>query len=116
MLHNATRALCLLGFVLFFPFAACSSPAGADWIPVVQLSRDSVTLAVGDTFQAALLPVLPPGYVPDVHCSSSAPTTATVSPTGRTSAAVAGLWAGHAVIHVAGDGSQDSLRVTVIAN
>lgn len=115
MLPSATRTLCLIGFVPSLLLAACSSPTGADevGVPVVQLFQSSVTIPVGDAFQAALLPMLPPGYVPSVTWSSSHPSIATVTATGPTSAEVRGHAVGEAVIRVVGDGAQDSLRVTV---
>lgn len=112
MLRTGTRTLGLLGAVLL---ATCSSPSEPERVPVVQLREHSVTIAVGGTFQAALLPMLPPGYVPPVAWASSHPSIATVAPTGSTSADITGQRAGEAVIRVAGEGARDSLRVTVIS-
>jgi uncharacterized protein YjdB len=120
MLCNAKQIFTLLTLIPFLVLSACSSSTasstGTERIPVVQLFQDSATIAVGDTFAATLLPMLPPGYVPSVEWSSSQPGVASVGATTATSATVRGLQAGHAVIHVAGDGSQDSLRVTVTSH
>jgi hypothetical protein len=115
MLRSSGRGLLLLGLSCCLLAAACSSPSGPDRIPVVQLMQDSAVIAVGDTLEAVLLPMLPPGYVPPVSWSSSDPSVASVSATGSTSARVDGLRAGVAVIRVAGQGAQDSLVVTVTA-
>ncbi|MCG6956645.1 MAG: hypothetical protein LJF04_11715 [Gemmatimonadetes bacterium] len=114
MLQNAGRAAIGLGLSCCLLAVACSSPsAPTNRIPVVQLMQDSAIIAVGDTLQAVLLPMLPPGYVPPVDWSSSDPTVAGVSATGSTSARIDGLKAGAAVIRVAGEGAEDSLVVTV---
>jgi hypothetical protein len=114
MLHNTGRGPLLRCVSSCLLAAACSSPSGAtDRIPVVQLMQDSAVIAVGDTLQAVLLPMLPPGYVPPVSWSSSDASVASVSATGATSARIDGLQAGLAVIRVAGEGARDSLVVTV---
>jgi hypothetical protein len=112
-LHDAGRVSILSGILSCLMAAACSSPAGPDRIPVVQLLQDSAVMTVGDTLQAVLLPMLPPGYVPPVSWSSSDPAVAEVSATGTTSARVDALQAGLAVIRVAGEGARDSLVVWV---
>ncbi len=114
-MHGAvTRTLVLLGASTVLLPAGCTSTSGPDRIPKVQLEVETATLAVGDTLQARLLPMLPPGYVPPVEWSSSNPTIAGVLATGTLTARVTGLQAGQAVIHVAGEGARDSLRVTVV--
>ncbi len=84
-------------------------------IPVVQLAFDSTTVSVGDTVRLALLPMLPPGYVPAVTWSSSDSDVARVEKAGATSALVEGLQAGKAIVTAAGEGSRDSVTVTVTA-
>lgn len=116
MLRNAGRAATLFGLLSSLLAAACSSPSPSglsDQIPVVQLMQDSAVIVVGDTLQAVLLPMLPPGYVPPVSWSSSDPAVASVFATGAMSARIDGLQAGVAVIRVGGQGAQDSLVVTV---
>jgi len=114
MLPNAGRTSVALGLSCCLLAVACGSPSGpTDRIPVVQLMQDSAVIAVGDTLQAVLLPMLPPGYVPTVSWSSSDPSVAGVSATGSMSARIDGLGVGLAVIRVAGQGAQDSLVVTV---
>jgi hypothetical protein len=114
MLRTTVRAFIRHGFFLPLFLAACSNPLGPDRIPVVQLAEHSATIMVGDTARASLLPMLPPGYVPTVEWSSSDPDIASVVPKAASVARVAGLRAGEAVIHVAGEGARDSLFVTVI--
>lgn len=120
MLRNAIRAFTLFLFVAL-PAAACSSsssgPAGLlqTRVPSVQLAQHFDTMTVGDTVQAWLLPMLPPGYVPSVEWSSSDSQVVRVLSTGHASADVVGLHVGEAVVHVAGAGAQDSLHVVVTA-
>lgn len=117
MIGKATRALGGLTCLLCLSAAACSDPtSGPERTPVVQLSGTSTTISVGDSFQARLLPMLPPGYVPPVAWVSSNPAVASVARTGTLTARVTGLQPGEAVIRVSGEGARDSLHVTVVAS
>jgi len=111
-MRYATPAFIWYGLLPSLSLAACSS--GPDRIPVVQLAEHAATIVVGDTTRAWLLPVLPPGYVPEVEWSSSDPAIAKVEPTAARAARVTGLRVGEAMILVAGEGAEDSLVVTVI--
>lgn len=116
MIYEAARALGGLTCILCLSLAACSDATGPERKPRVQLLLRSTTIAVGDTFQASLLPMLPPGYVPPVDWVSANPVVAGVARTGTLTARVTGLQPGEAVIHVSGEGEQDSLHVTVITS
>lgn len=114
MISKASQRLGELTCLLCLSLAACSDSSGPERTPIVQLlGESSTTIAVGETFQAALLPMLPPGYVPPVDWVSSNPVIASVASTGALTAEVTGLQPGEAVIRVSGEGARDSLRVTV---
>lgn len=104
---------------LFVSSSACSNATGTDAdelrkVPVVQLAPHEETIALGDSLNLHLLPMLPPGYVPPVTWSSSNPDVASVEPIGPTMARVLGLSPGQSMIHVFGDGARDSTTVIVV--
>lgn len=91
----------------------CSDPSQPERIPLLQLERHAVDLAVGDSTYLGLLPLLPPGYVPESSWVSSDPATATVQKSGSRRANLTGVRPGQAVITVSGEGAADSATVTV---
>jgi len=113
MNRRSYRALVFVGMTCTTSLLACSQSAGIDRVPVVQFLEDSVSVTVGGSVEVGLLPMLPPGYVPEVTWRSSDLATATVAAQGRASAVVTGVGSGEAVISASGEGATDSVIVTV---
>ncbi len=114
MKRTSRRALIFIGLTCTASLLACTQQStGIDRVPVVQFLDDSASVAIGGSVEVGLLPMLPPGYVPEVTWSSSDLATATVAAQGRTSALITGVGIGRAVISASGEGATDSVIVTV---
>lgn len=114
MRRTLIRSLLLLGFMgASGLLVSCSDATAPEGTPVVQFAEHAATVAVGDTVRLTLLPMLPPGYVPQVTWSSSNVGTATVTASGTLSARVTGVRAGQVVITATGEEVSDSVEVTV---
>ncbi len=114
MRRTIIRSLLLLGVTgASGLLVACSDTTAPEGTPVVQIAEPAATVAVGDTVRLTLLPMLPPGYVPQVTWSSSNVGTATVTASGNWSALVTGVRAGQVVITATGEEASDSVEVTV---
>lgn len=94
-------------------FGACSGPTDVQSIPVVQIGGFFGELTVGDTAVISLLPMLPPGYVPQVTWTTSDATVLSLEMRGSRAVLARALSAGDATVKAAGDGVQDSVVVTV---
>lgn len=108
---TVVAAVCVLAV------SACSDATGTgsdDGVPVVQIAERDVTLSVGDSARLTLLPLLPPGVIPeDLRWSSSDPAILTLRQVNLTAAMVTSMRTGRVVVHVDADDARDSVEVVV---
>ena len=100
---------------LAVPACSDSTDTGSDdRVPVVQIAQRDVTLAVGDSVRLTLLPLLPPGIIPqDVRWASSDPAIVTVRRVSSAAAVATSMRTGRVVVHADADDARDSVVVTV---
>lgn len=114
---NSPSKLVILATAFALAVSACSdsTDAGAAGrVPVVQIAERDVTLSPGDSTRVTLLPLLPPGIIPqDVRWSSSDPAIVTVRRVSSTAAVATAMRAGRVVVHADAVGARDSVVVTV---